>query len=152
MVFCYSATQKSKAYAELLGDMLSCPVHMMDTKLDPSSRLSFYLAAVFKKSQSDVLNLPDKIDAKEIYVVGPIWAGEPARPLKHFLENAPIKGIRVNMLLTAAVSHIKYAEGAKKLLEKLELSCGEIHVFATPAEGIDKEISKEQIQELFCLV
>jgi len=152
MIFCYSATQKSKAYADLLGEMLSCPVHMLETKLDPSSRISFYLAAAFKKSQSEVLNLPEKIDAKELYVVGPIWAGELARPLKYFLENAPIDKSRpVNMLLTAMTADIKYAEDAKKFLEKHGFTPGEAHVFATPSSGIDKATSKEQIRELYNL-
>jgi len=149
MIYCYSATQKSKAYAQLLGEIINCPVYMLDCALDPTNKISFFFSAAFRKSLSVVENMPVSIDSNEIYLVGPIWAGEVARPIKYFLENAPLSGKRVNMLLTAAICHEKYISEAERLLAKLDCIPGEVQVFATPKEGIDKEMSEAHIRELF---
>jgi len=149
MVFYYSATKKSKAYAKLLGEMLKFDVYELKCALDASRKLSFYLAAAFRKSQSEITNIPKTIDADEIYLVGPVWAGDPARPLKCFLENASLEGKRVNVLLTAMIADGKYALTAEKFLSQINCIPGEVHVFATSKTGLDKEIAEIHIRKLF---
>ena len=149
MVFYYSATTKSEAYAKLLGEMLNFDVYELKCSLDPSRKLSFYLSAAFVKSKSEITNMPKSIEAEEIYLVGPVWAGDVARPLKYFLENAPLEGKRVNILLTAMIADGKYAVTAEKFLSQINCSPGEAHVFATPKTGIDKEIAETHIRKLF---
>ena len=149
MVFYYSATQKSEAYAKLLGEMLNLDVYELKCALDASRKLSFYLAAVFKKSQSAITNMPKHINTNEIYLVGPVWAGDPARPLKYFLKNAPLEGKRVNILLTAMIADGKHALTAENFLSQINCIPGEAHVFATPKTGLDKEIAEVHIRKLF---
>ena len=149
MIFCYSATHKSEAYAKLLGEILNRPVYMLECAIDPSHKFSFFISAILLKSQSIIKNMPKNIDGDDIYIVGPIWAGNIAEPLKYFLKNATIEQRPVNMLLTAAVSHYKYPITVEKTLSKFNLTPGEIHVFATPHDGIDKEIAESHIRELF---
>ena len=149
MVFYYSATKKSEAYAKLLGEMLGFVVYELECTLDSSRKLSFYLSAAFAKSKSEITNIPNSIDAKEIYLVGPVWAGDAARPLKYFLENAPLEGKRVNILLTAMVADGKHAVTAEKFLSKINCIPGEVHVFATPKSGLDKETAEAHIRKLF---
>ena len=149
MVFYYSATKKSEAYAKLLGEMLNFDVYELECSLDASRKLSFYLSAAFAKAKSEITNMPKSIDVDEIYLVGPVWAGAMARPIKYFLENAPLEGKRVNILLTAMIADGKYALAAEKFLSQINCIPGEAHVFATPKDGLDKEIAEVHIRKLF---
>jgi len=149
MVFYYSASRKSEAYAKLLGEMLNYDVYELKCDLDASSKFSFYLSAAFVKSKSEITNMPKNIDAAEIYLVGPVWAGGLARPLKYFLQNASLEGKKVNILLTAMVADGKYALAAEKFLSEINCISGEAHVFATPKSGLDREIAEEHIRKLY---
>ena len=149
MVFYYSATKKSEAYAKLLGEMLNFNIFELKCTLDATRKLSFYLSAAFAKSKFEITNMPKSIDADEIYLVGPVWAGEAARPLKYFLENALLEGKRVNILLTAMITDGKYALTGEKFLSQINCIPGEVHVFATPKSGLDKETAETHIRKLF---
>lgn len=154
MVFCYSATQKSKYYADVLSEILNCSVYILETDIDVSKRVSFMIrcvwAALINKAVP-VLNMPssDILDNDEIYLCGPIWAGSPALPLQWFLNNAPINGKTVHMILTASISHTKHKDTAKQII--LDSGCvpGHVEVFATGAGvRLERDVIESHIRSL----
>ena len=149
MVFCYTATNKTKIFADILGKILDRPIYMLESELDPSSKVSFAVSAIFKNS-IPVTNIPYTVDDEEIYICGPVWRGRPAGTIRYFLENAPIKGKKVNMLLTAAVSHMKYCDKGINMIESAGCIPGTVEVFASQAKSeTEPEIIEAHIRELF---
>ena len=156
MIFCYSATKKTKVYAEVLGSVLDSPVYMLKSDLDPNGKFTFRLIArclwlnVTKKS-TPVLNMPtkDNFNKDEIYICCPIWAGYPAAPIRFFLQNAPIKEKKVHMILTAGVSHMKYIDNGKKMLADAGCIPGNVEVFATDSKAaVERDVIEAHIRQL----
>ena len=142
MIFCYSATQKTKPYAKMLADILDCPIYMLESDLDTgsiSSMARILWIAIRRKSVA-VSNMPAIPDEEEIYICGPVWGGYPAAPIRYFLENAPLKDKKVHMLLTAGVGHTKYIDNGKKLLSEAGCIPGNVAVFASGGEAIEEQI------------
>ena len=156
MIFCYSATKKTKVYAEVLGAVLDSPVFMLKSDLDPADKFTFKLIArclwlTFTKKSTPVLNMPakDNFNKDEIYICCTVWGGYPAAPIRFFLENAPIKGKKVHMILTASVSHMKYIDNGKKTLADAGCIPGNVEVFATDSKAtVERDVIKSHICQL----
>jgi hypothetical protein len=129
----------------MLGKILDRPIYILESDLDTSGLASMarVLVHTLTKKPAAVLNMPAGFDDEEIYICGPVWGGRPAAPIKYFLQNAPIEGKKVHMLLTAGISHIKYADNGKKMIEEAGGIPGNVEVFASGGEAIE-----EQIREL----
>ena len=160
MLFCYSATQKSKIYAEVLGAILALPVYMLESDIDVSHKTSLFIKGVWKavlKQTSPVLNMPRAdvfslnscSDGKGVYICGPVWGGYPAAPVRYFLENAHLKGKRVNMLLTSSVSHTSYSVRGRKMLNDVGCNPGFVEVFATGGVSLERDVIESHIREMF---
>ena len=152
MIICYSASQKSKVYADVLGNILFRPVYMLECDIN-HKRIShviksLWLAITCKPAQ--VLNMPDMSDTVdlEIYICGPVWGGNPAPPIIYFLENAQIKGKKINMLLTAGAAHIKYKYNAEKMIAKYGAAAGIVEVFGSDSQP-DLDVIESHIRTLF---
>ena len=153
MIFCYSASQKSKVYADVLSDILSRPVYMLECDID-HKRISHVIKSLWLAVTSKpaaVLNMPsfdNNNDTDEFYICCPVWGGNPAPPIIYFLENAPVKGKKINMLLTAGTAHIKYKFKAEKMIQKYGAEAGCVEIFASDTEP-DKDVIESHIRTLF---
>jgi len=146
MIICYSKTQKTKFYAQVLSDILERPVYMLEAEQVKGLGL---LWSVLTKKSAEVFNMPSQIADEEIYICCPVWGGWPAAPIRYFLNNAPIKGKKVNMILTASLSHTKYTDKAIKLLNDAECVPGRVEVFATGGGvTLERDIIESHIRHL----
>ena len=156
MIFCYTATRKTKVYAEVLGAILNSPVYMLKSDLDPVGDFTLGLIArslwlTITRKSTPVINMPsgDSFNEDEIHICCPVWGGYPAAPIRFFLENAPIKGKKVHMIITAGVSHIKYIDNAKKMLTDAGCTAGNVEVFATDSKApIERDVIESHIRQL----
>ena len=117
----------------------------IESDINNKGRCSLFWLAITGKSYP-VNNIPKEIPS-EIYIATPIWAGRLAAPILYFLQNANLKDIKVNLILTASMPTIKYCEKAKKYLETLDLIPGKVYIFAGTKDP-EIEAIKEQINEL----
>ena len=159
MIFCYTATQKSKFYADVLGDVLGRPVHMLDCELGsdfgPDLRFGFMLRAIWytiAKKPAAVVNMPalEDIGDGDVYLCGPVWGGHPAPPLRYFLGSlAALRARKVHMLLTATVGHERQIKNAKKMIEGAGLVAGNVEIFATGGGLVpERDVVEEHIRSL----
>ena len=155
MIFYYTASKKTKVFAEALRDILNLPLYELKSKLNEKKAFGFMMHALYLAVTGKtypVSNMPEKIEGGEIYLCAPVWGGNAAGPAWFFLNNAELKNVKVNLLLTcgSAVSAEKYR---KKGLESLRLAdCvpGDVYVFITG--NTDKlpepDIAAEHIREM----
>jgi len=156
MIFCYSATKKTQVYANVLGQILNSPVHMLKSGIDPAGEFTLGLIIralwlTITRKGTPIFNMPshDSFNTDEIYICSPVWGGYPASPIRFFLENAPIKGKKVHMILTASVSHIKYINNGKKMLADAGCIPGNVEVFATDSKvPIEQDVIESHIRQL----
>ena len=156
MIFCYSAANKTKVYAQVLGEILNNSVYMLKSDLDPAGKFTLGLIArclwlTLTKKSTPVLNMPpkDNFNKDEIYICCPVWGGYPAAPIRFFLENAPVRGKKVHMILTASVSHMKYIDNGKKMLIGAGCIPGNVEVFATDSKAaIERDVIESHMRRL----
>ena len=151
MVFFYSKSRKTQVFAQAAGKFFNMPVHELQSDLDQYSGFKFVVKAlglVLRKKPYPVLNMPVEIP-KEICICSPIWGGNVAAPVRYFLQNADLRGVKVNVIVTASTPVDKYRANALKLLESIDCVPGEALVFAT-AQGAMPELDviKEHLSEL----
>jgi len=151
MVFYYSRSLKTKFFAETLGEALGRPVYELKSDINEKSKLAFYFTAlglVFNGRGYPVSNMPTDL-SQDIYVCGPVWGGQMVGPPRYFLDNANLKDIRVNLLLTASVPVDKYRRKALEYLNNIPCIAGEAYIFATSDKiPPDKETLMEQFGEM----
>ncbi|MCL2420486.1 MAG: hypothetical protein FWD03_01395 [Defluviitaleaceae bacterium] len=154
MVFYYSVTQKTKIYAEILGAILDHPLHSLQSSLDTAAGFGFMAKALWytlTKKAVPVTNMPESYSPgdEEIYICCPVWGGYPAAPIRCFLQNAPLKGKKVHMILTASMSHVKYTDKAKMMIAEAGCIPGNVEVFATSDRAVlDRDIIEAHIRHL----
>ena len=153
MIFCYSASQNSKVYAEVLSGIVDHPVQMLHANMPEPNRLAFAVRAIWStltKKAVPIINMPvadNFAGFDEIYICGPIWGGQPAGPLRYFARNIPAK--KVHMILTAGLSHVKYATKGKQMLADAGHTPGFVEVFAVNSkEEIERDVIESHIREL----
>ena len=150
MIFYYSRAQKTKVAAEALHDITGLPLCALAAEINAAKGFLFAwkaLKAAFSIKGCKVNDLPGNVPA-EIYLCGPIWAGDMAGPLKYFIQNVDLSHTRVHMLLTAAQPTEGNRERVKRTLAAAHVTHGDIHLFATTKALPDKALLIEQLREL----
>jgi len=147
MVFYYTFQQKTKTFAQALGEMLE--QETFELSCDKKPYFLFHaLKSCITKKFFPIINMPNSY-ADEIYVCSPVWGGNLPAPIRYFLENANLKGVTVNILLTAAIPVEKYKKNASDFLNKIPCQQGNIYLFAASNKiPIEKDIIKEQLAEI----
>jgi len=144
MIFCYSATQKSKVFADALSNILGKPIYMLESAINPVGIDMFRLLwLVITRRPIEITNMPASIPDDEIYICAPVWGGFPASPIRYFLS--AVQGKKVHMILTAGIGHVKYIKAARKMLEDAGCIAGNVEIFA---DGGDPEVIEAHIKEL----
>ena len=151
MVLYYTFKQKTKIFAETLGDVLNQPVYGLESDLNDKAGFRFMFSALmtcFTRKSYPISNMPGSVPP-EIFVCSPIWGGEMAAPVKYFLENSDLRGVKVNILLTASIPTGKYRQKALAFLNKIPCQQGEAYIFATADKIMpEKEVLREQLRDM----
>jgi hypothetical protein len=153
MILYYTATQKTKVFAEALHDVLGLPTYELKTELGKKIGFGFIIKSLYLALSGNpypVDNIPANIDAAEIYLCAPVWGGRIAAPGLFFLQNADLKGKKVHLLLTCeSITGVeKYKENALVLLDKLRIAPGTVYVMATGKTPPDRDTVAEQLREM----
>ena len=153
VILYYTATQKTKVFAQALGDVLNRPIYELKTKLGEKIGFKFifqslYLALTGKMYPVD--NMPEAIAENEIYLCAPVWGGNPAAPAWYFLNHADLKGKKVNLILTCGnvTSAVKYRKKALDALALVDCVPGAAYVFATTDTPPDRETVASQLRDM----
>ncbi|MCL1862122.1 MAG: hypothetical protein FWF78_00975 [Defluviitaleaceae bacterium] len=149
MVFYYSRGNKTKLFAEALGEVLGQEVFELKSDLNDLSNFKFFVKSLmltFSGKSYPITNMPKEFP-KEVYLCTPIWGGQISAPARYFAENTTAEN--VNLLLTASVPVEKYKTNAAELLKKLHLRVERTMIFATSGKiPIELETIKEQMREI----
>lgn len=153
MILYYTATQKTKIFAEALSDVLGLPVYELKSPLNDKSPFKFIIHALYLAVTGKgypVSNMPESIDTQEIYLCTPVWGGQPAGPAWFFLNNAALKNIKVNLLLTCGTGTAldKYSRKGLDSLRLVECVPGGVRAFATTKDLPEKDVIREQLKEM----
>jgi len=150
VVYYYSATNKTKIYADLLADLLGCSAYELKAEMEATGEVKILfkaLWAMIRKKDIKVTNMPDSFD-KEIYLCGPVWAGSPALPVLYLLKTADLKGTTVHMLLTAGAVGEKIIQKATNCIISAGCVPGKVHVFVG-SDDTEREVAEEHIRKLY---
>lgn len=154
MILYYTATQKTKVFAEALAEVKQLPVCRLKSKLGERVNFGFIVQSLFytlagKPYPTD--SLPDLAGIDEIYLCSPVWGGKVASPVLYFLQQCDLKGKTVHVLLTCdSISHHdKYTQKAQAALAQTACTPGNVHVFATQEKSLpEKDVLIGQIREM----
>jgi len=151
MILYYTRSQKTKVFAEVLGEIRNQPLYELEAELTKKSFIPFFFKAFqseFSGKNCPVTNMPNSVP-EEIFVCTPIWVGSMASPTKYFLDKMDLKNTVVNILLTASEPLDKYKEDALAYLNKIPCRQGEAYIFATSRKvPLEKDVIKEHLQEM----
>jgi len=152
MILYYTRSQKTKVFAEALGEILGMPLYRLESDIDNMKSFKFFrkaLGMVFSGKGFPVTNMPESVP-EEVYVCGPIWGGRFVGPHKYFIENADLSKTKVNLLMTAQTPTEKYRTKALEDLSKIKCIPGEAYIFATNSGTNlpEREIALEHLREL----
>ncbi|MCL1997626.1 MAG: hypothetical protein FWG65_02555 [Turicibacter sp.] len=149
MIFCYTTTQKTVIYAETLREILGREVYMLKTAIDSSSKVTLAITALFRQAVP-ITNMPsaDSFAEDDVYICTPTWVGRPASPIQYFLDNAPLKGKTVHLLVTAGSGSDNTRERAEEMLKSAECIPGKVHVFASGFGTQDQDTIKAHVKAL----
>ena len=163
MIFCYSATGRTKVYADVLGKITDRPVYMLQSSLSTERKFSFFVKAAYgaiTHKPEPVLNMPG-VEAfaayDDIYLCSPIWAGNICGPMRYFVHTAPIKGKKINMIFVygANINSSSLIIKTGKLFDdigiQLDSNNSKILMLAahgTTAEKSDISIMEEHLRNL----
>jgi len=150
MILYYTRSNKTKIFAEALGEILKMPLYELKSELNGMKNFKFLckaLGMVFSGKGFPITNMPETIP-DEIYVCGPIWGGRFVGPHRYFLENADLSKTKVNLLMTASTPAEKYRTRALEDLAKFKCIPGEAYIFATDTAPPEHEIALEHLREL----
>ena len=150
MIFYYSRTDKTKAAAQALHEITGLPLYPLESDITDAKGFLFAfksISAAFGNKGLPVRNMPDTVP-EEIYLCAPIWAGEPAGPMKFFIANAGLARVRVHVVLTAMTPTRQHITHVKKLLDKAGATPGDILQIATTKQPPEAEILREHLREL----
>ncbi|MCL2363348.1 MAG: hypothetical protein FWC71_01650 [Defluviitaleaceae bacterium] len=149
MIIYFSRTDKTKAAAQALHDITGLPLYPLESDITDAKGFLFAFKAIkaaFDPKGLSVRNMPDTLP-EEIYLCAPVWAGEPAGPMKYFIANAKLERVRVHVLLTAATPSRQHIASVKKLMDKAGATLGEIFQIATTKQPPEAEILREHIND-----
>jgi hypothetical protein len=153
LILYYTATQKTKVFAEALGEVLGWPLRELESNLNKKKGIAFlfhslYLAVIGKGYP--VSNMPEAINQEEIYICSPVWGGQLAGPAWYFLNQFDLTNKKVNLLLTCASAHQseKYRQKALESLGLVNCIPGKVLVFITTKNPPEKDVIINQMREM----
>ena len=150
MVVYYSRKGHTKAYAMELAALSNDIAYELIERKKSSGFLGALFQSVLKK-EAEVTEMPNLEKVSEIYICSPIWASSIAPAARYFINNAPLKDIKINFLLTCAKieQHEEYRKAALEALEGTGAEEGAAYVFACPMkEEVDIETVRNHIQKV----
>jgi len=151
MIFYYTKSQRTKVFAQILGELKGQSTYELVADINKKSAFGFMISALWQSitnKTTAVTNMPQDIPS-EIFVCAPIWAERLATPVKYFLENANLQGVRVNLLLTASNPTEKYKQTAFEYLRTFSCIPGDIFLFATSGKVMpDEQLVREHLSNL----
>ena len=133
MIVYFSRSKKTEIFAKTLADMINMPIFELRSDLGqlPTHRFVLRLLRLFMGfGKCSVIELPKALPGR-IFVCSPVWAGGFALPVRHFLQNANLTDVEVNVLLTAAAPTESHARKAEAFLHRTPCKIGKVHIFAT---------------------
>jgi len=149
MIFVYSRFTKTKIFAEGLSDVLGMPFTELECDLNERKDFNFMFKALrltISGKTYPVKNLPVDVPG-EIWVCSPIWGGRLTAPVKYFLQETKLTGVKVNILLTANSVSERYRKNALKYLSEIDCIAGEVHIFQTSDKFLpEREIVAEHLR------
>jgi hypothetical protein len=154
MIYYFSRTQKTKIAACALGEVTGLGLYELEAAISNARGLSFAwkaVRAIVGAKGSPVSNLPaDLVDkaGEEIWLCSPVWGGDVSGPVKYFINNMPLRGVRVNMLLTAMSPSHQNEKAARRLLERAGAVPGTVLLTATTKALPEQDIMREHLREL----
>ena len=150
MILYYTYKQKTKIFAESLGEVLSLPTLELESDINKKSQFGFMFNALkltFTGKSTPVNNIPDTLPP-EVFVCSPIWGGSVAAPVKYFFENTALRRTKVHLLLTASIPTEKYRTKAEEYICKFCIP-GNVHLFATNDKIMpEREVLIEQLHKI----
>jgi len=153
MILYYTYKQKTKVFAESLGEVLNLPTYELKSDINKKSWLGFMFTAIklaFTNKTTPLSNIPNNLP-EEIFVCGPIWGGSVAAPVKYFFENTALRRTKVHLLLTASIPTEKYRTTAEEYLCKFCIP-GDVHLFATSDKVMpEQDVLVEQLRKILGL-
>ena len=153
MILYYTYKQKTKIFAESLGEVLNLSTYELVSDINKKSQLGFMFHALrlaFTNKTTPVNNIPDNFP-DEIFVCCPIWGGSVAAPVKYFFENTSLQRTKVHLLLTADIPTEKYRTTAEEYLRKFCIP-GDVHLFATSDKAMpERDVLVEQLRKILGL-
>lgn|GEM_PF-1165663 len=150
MILYYSRTKKSALAAQALHEITGMPLYALETDINSFTGIKFgwnALRSVMSKKGYPVSNLPGNVPG-EVYLCGPIWAGEMAGPLKYVVTNVDFSKTVVHVLLTGMQPSEQNRISTQKLLLKSGCLPGEVYLMATPKQMPEKEVVTEHLRAL----
>lgn len=136
MIIYYSHSGNTKIYA----DSLSAQLRSRTFRLEDEKPFNFFqlgsllIKSVFKKS-SKVKAMPTLGKDSTFYVCSPIWAGGIVPAVRYFLQNAQLKGKKVNFIITCRMLETGNLKSKlEKQLKSDNYVLGDIHIFVCPAK------------------
>ncbi|MCL2203576.1 MAG: hypothetical protein FWB88_06525 [Defluviitaleaceae bacterium] len=150
MIFYYTRTRKTQVAAQALHEITGLDLYGLDADINNDTGLRFAFRAiksVISAKGCPVGNMPKAVPG-EIYLCGPIWAGEMAGPLKYFIRNVDVSGTKVHLLLTGRQPSEQNRERAVKVLTQAGCQPGNIYLIATTGELPEQDLLVEQLRTI----
>jgi hypothetical protein len=153
VILYYTHSQKTKICAEALGKVLNLPVTELKSPLNDKSKIKFLFHSLYLALSAKgfpVSNMPEKIEADEIYVCSPIWGGNVAAPVWYFLNHADLKNKKVNVLLTCGspTGAEKYKKKALEALRLVDCIPGDAYAFGLGGTVPEPEVVQAHLTEM----
>jgi hypothetical protein len=150
MILYYPVSHTSKLIAEALADVTGLPLRQLTSKLERKNKFLFTLHALYLVASGKgypVDNMPERINADEIYVCAPIWGGTITGPAWYFLNHADLDGKKVNLVLTSASNNDNYRKKALNSLALIKCVPGKAYGFGV-TKDTDKALLAEQLKQM----
>ncbi|MCL2665342.1 MAG: hypothetical protein FWE82_06995 [Defluviitaleaceae bacterium] len=153
MVYYFSYSNKTKAYAEALAKIKNAQAAGINSKLNKKNFFVMMRGCflAIRKKEMPVDEIPALEASGEIFVCSPIWAGNIVPPARYFLNRAELNGRRVNLLLTCESIHqsVKYKKAAADVLSGIDCVPGTVEVFCTSETIPEPEVLDEQLRAVY---
>jgi hypothetical protein len=150
MILYYTVSQKTKLIAEALAEVTGLSLFQLTSKLERKNKFlrtlhALYLVASGKQYPVD--DMPEEINADEIYLCVPIWGGMITGPAWYFLNHADLQGKKVNLVLTSASNNDSYRKKALNTLSLIKCVPGQVYGFSV-TKDTDKALLTEQLTQM----
>lgn len=136
--------------AQALQEVTGFHTYSLSAPINALKGVSFWwraLRCALSRKGCPIDNMPETIPT-EIYICGPIWAGDMAGPLKNFVHHANLNGVTVHCALTGMQPSEQNRTAARKLLQRAGAQVGHVLLIATTKTPPEKALIVEHLKEL----